>query len=458
MARCKSTPWRSVIELPEVDESIGHTLVHYLYTGNYETLDLGHWSKELKAYKISVRSYCVARKYGLGGLVELAQKQVENISKGISIFDMLDIAREVYKKLPDDETWFAFYLKEEIKAAFKKDGELFTSGAFLKRVGGVKKLDKFLVKSIAEIYSDLLVSASKGVIEKQVRNTDGDLIFARLHILICSKMSPCAEKSLRAEEPVYAEDANKATGPNCTVPPVDSISDKELPFSEPVEASPGAGSSLDATPLSLGLPSTEIKSVKHEKPLKPKNKKVNKAKTTFSDWDDNSPEPEVLVAGSSDLSLNEPKFSSADVPSPKCAELLPNDPRVETVLASSSTGFNWAKVMENETSVPVVEASPVVEDSWYFPDTKNNKKGKKGKKQAQASLMAEAVTLAEPELDLSDGFTGDVGKDKNQEERGLTLPETEASSDPWGYWGSMAKKKSKKKKTSCWGDVNSVEG
>ena len=182
---------KSIIELPDVDEDIGHTLVHYLYTGKYELLGLDVWDGKLSKYQKSIRLYCVARKYGLGGLAKLAQNHTESVkkgkTKGISIFNVLDIAKEVYGKLPDDEVWFPSYLKQEINVAYENDGGLFTSEAFLKRFGDRKKLDKFLLKCVVEIYTDLLASATsplEGVIEEQVRNTYYDPNFAQFNVLI----------------------------------------------------------------------------------------------------------------------------------------------------------------------------------------------------------------------------------------------------------------------------------
>ena len=36
------------IELPELDDDIGHTLVHYLYTGAYQTLKLRRVTEDVE--------------------------------------------------------------------------------------------------------------------------------------------------------------------------------------------------------------------------------------------------------------------------------------------------------------------------------------------------------------------------------------------------------------------------
>src|SRR5438034_1497253 len=59
---CTSNSWSRVIALPEVDEDLGHTLVHYLYTGTYQTLKLQDasvdtMSKRITEYRRNIQLY-----------------------------------------------------------------------------------------------------------------------------------------------------------------------------------------------------------------------------------------------------------------------------------------------------------------------------------------------------------------------------------------------------------------
>ena len=54
--------------LPQIDEEIGHTVVHYTYTGQYQTLEPKGGSTKYKRhtqYCYSVLVCGIARKYGL---------------------------------------------------------------------------------------------------------------------------------------------------------------------------------------------------------------------------------------------------------------------------------------------------------------------------------------------------------------------------------------------------------
>lgn len=155
-----------------MDEDISHALVHYLYTGAYQTLkpkdvaavasddtigreanDKARKLDRLLEYKRSARLYCVAKTYGLFHLETLSKVRIESSKDGISIWDTLDIAEEAYKKIPDDAKWFTMYLKVKLQAAMKEDQHLLTKKAFLGRIGRVTELDKALMKIIAQIYN-----------------------------------------------------------------------------------------------------------------------------------------------------------------------------------------------------------------------------------------------------------------------------------------------------------------
>ncbi|KAL9101670.1 MAG: hypothetical protein Q9163_003091 [Psora crenata] len=152
---CKSNPEDRTIRLPEFEDDIGHTLVHYLYTSTYQTLKEPRVSSRVERaieHDRSVFVYCAARKYGLGGLEVLAKNNIEKFDNDISIFDFLDTAQEVYPKLPDDEIWFPKYFENKVKAAFKADETLFKEKAFYDRIGQVAAFDKAVVKSIIGAY------------------------------------------------------------------------------------------------------------------------------------------------------------------------------------------------------------------------------------------------------------------------------------------------------------------
>lgn len=91
------------IELPEVDEDIGHTLVHYLYDGTYQTLKpqgaAGPPDSTVE-YRRGILAYCTARLYKLNGLVDHAISSIELFGKDLSIFQILEYHRRYVSQTP----------------------------------------------------------------------------------------------------------------------------------------------------------------------------------------------------------------------------------------------------------------------------------------------------------------------------------------------------------------------
>ncbi|CAG8333871.1 unnamed protein product [Penicillium salamii] len=107
----------SEIALPDVYEDAGHTLVHFFYSGNYETIlsppdiDTCGIAGE---YKRSVLVYHASRKCDIPGLECLAKHYVEHFGKELSLHDVLRLTRDVFSTLPEGETWLPNYIKSHL--------------------------------------------------------------------------------------------------------------------------------------------------------------------------------------------------------------------------------------------------------------------------------------------------------------------------------------------------------
>jgi hypothetical protein len=152
------------IELPEVDEDIGHTLVHYLLTGAYQTLqpqDDLDTPNSTTEYQRSILVYCTARRYGLDTLTDHARRNMGLFDKRLTIFEILDIARDMYSKFTEDEIWFPNYLKTKVEAAYEADETVFTQERFLDYIGEATVFNKALVKIMVRIYTDKITSMAR---------------------------------------------------------------------------------------------------------------------------------------------------------------------------------------------------------------------------------------------------------------------------------------------------------
>ncbi|KAI4153968.1 MAG: hypothetical protein LQ340_001962 [Diploschistes diacapsis] len=144
----------STVELPEVCEDAGHTLVHYLYTGTYETLQSKDTEDKTAELRRNAHLYGIATKYDLTGLKLLAQTEIEKTQGVVAIIDFLNIAKDVFQILLEKDDWFTLHVKAEIERALEVDESLFRNIGFLELVGEVKSFDKFLVEIMGRIYID----------------------------------------------------------------------------------------------------------------------------------------------------------------------------------------------------------------------------------------------------------------------------------------------------------------
>jgi hypothetical protein len=142
--------------LPEVDDDIGHTLIHYLYTGTYQTLrqnpTCGIPSRVIE-YKRSVLAYHAALCYGFDGLADLAREYMQTFDKDVPLFDIIALGRKYFPRVTED-TWYSNYITRKIMASFDADEEIFLQEEFFEGFGeAAPEFDKFLGKIMAKAYA-----------------------------------------------------------------------------------------------------------------------------------------------------------------------------------------------------------------------------------------------------------------------------------------------------------------
>src|SRR5579871_1033538 len=146
------------IILREVDEDIGHTLIHYLYTNQYQTLapaaTLPEEAKIAIGFKRSVLAYCAARLCGIEKLEEITKAKIEELSQELSIFDLQKVAKEVSTKLPKKSDWFSAQMNKWIKAALVANDNLLAEERFLEVIGHSAVFDRAVVKCLTEMYGE----------------------------------------------------------------------------------------------------------------------------------------------------------------------------------------------------------------------------------------------------------------------------------------------------------------
>lgn len=87
----------------------------------------------------------------------------------MSVFEIFDIAKEVYPKLPQDDPWFPGHLNMKIEIAFQKAETIFAQERFSNYIGEAAAFNQVLFQIVVWIYRDKLVSMSKNECENRER-------------------------------------------------------------------------------------------------------------------------------------------------------------------------------------------------------------------------------------------------------------------------------------------------
>jgi hypothetical protein len=132
---------------PGVDVHTGHTVVNYLYKGNYEApvADEGptsvHTCTKLKA---ALLVYIATNDHALPGLQHLAASEIEEYSSRLDLVEIFDVIDGDFSKLCQD-SWVYEYLRRKAKTAFERDHAFFTKEILLKNLSN-KALIKFMAR------------------------------------------------------------------------------------------------------------------------------------------------------------------------------------------------------------------------------------------------------------------------------------------------------------------------
>ncbi|CAN9306247.1 unnamed protein product [Alternaria alternata] len=123
-------PRTGKIHLADVDASIGHVLIHFLHTGVYQTLNneaVGNIENTqqdivLSEFQTALLTLEAAKKYGVPGLQNLAQIELERRGEDMCLLDAVRVIREDFLVGPSGEhAWLRDYVSMKVRLAFEHD-------------------------------------------------------------------------------------------------------------------------------------------------------------------------------------------------------------------------------------------------------------------------------------------------------------------------------------------------
>ncbi|PLB40326.1 uncharacterized protein BDW47DRAFT_123824 [Aspergillus candidus] len=152
----------------DIDGDIGHSVVHYIFTGGYETLQtsLDDPNQYIpREFQRAVQVYYTAHKYQIHGLGELAKTYIEKFGDEIRIVTILKAVRKVYSRLLNTETWLRGYLHTKLQGAFDADENTFTRNEFYNSLGDDNIFNQAVMKMVVKIYASTVSSLRARAIE-----------------------------------------------------------------------------------------------------------------------------------------------------------------------------------------------------------------------------------------------------------------------------------------------------
>lgn len=157
-------PFSSIIRLHDIHDDAGHSLVHFLYTGNYQTikspLDNGV-SDIAREYRKSVFVYEASRKYGITDLEKLAYQYLQTFRSELSLSEILRETGDIFSRISEDETWFHDFIKEELRRILGASEIPHNLDELYKGLGQNTRFDNMVLKMVVEILHVRLLSMSK---------------------------------------------------------------------------------------------------------------------------------------------------------------------------------------------------------------------------------------------------------------------------------------------------------
>jgi hypothetical protein len=154
--RWSTTDAGGTLCLSGVSAATGHTLVHYLYTGTYQTLDAKMGDAVAPShikFKQALLTLVLASTYDLLDLERLAKEQIELYGSRMALVEVLDVVREELSKVTCSR--LHQYVQTRAKEQFENDHTFFTSKAFIESVGD-GALHRFTTCHLLELFSEKL--------------------------------------------------------------------------------------------------------------------------------------------------------------------------------------------------------------------------------------------------------------------------------------------------------------
>ncbi|KAH6961734.1 hypothetical protein BKA56DRAFT_598988 [Ilyonectria sp. MPI-CAGE-AT-0026] len=115
---CGSLSRTTELRLKNVSQNAGHVLVHFLYTGKYQTLrvDIPAPLDRLAAqFRTCLQVYVASKTYELRDLQILVQIELQQLGQKVDIPDLIAVTEEIYAGAHLGDLWFQSFIHSELE-------------------------------------------------------------------------------------------------------------------------------------------------------------------------------------------------------------------------------------------------------------------------------------------------------------------------------------------------------
>lgn len=210
---------RQYIRLLDIEAEIGHTFVHYLYTGQYHTLEASGLTLK-EQYRRSVLTYKASLRYSIPPLEDLSKQQMERLGSAVGIFDMIAVASQEYFNIQWYSSWYAGYLEEMVTTAFTADKGIFSRVEFTRCLGASPCFLVFMMQLMNKVYSCKVQNYIERMAESKAKATKSSS-----SMLSCER---CTERCHRKQQGLEQSTATGA-GSYSSKESINNSSPAEIP-------------------------------------------------------------------------------------------------------------------------------------------------------------------------------------------------------------------------------------
>ncbi|GKZ32318.1 hypothetical protein AbraIFM66950_001634 [Aspergillus brasiliensis] len=302
--------------LQETYADIGHTFIHYLYTGEYQTLALSPslplQKSRAREFKRSLYTFHLAQSHQIMGLLDHAKRYMQTFVTSVTTLELLQYSREIYASLLTGRKWFEWFLQDQLTAAFEASEARFREDVLKYGVGSDARFDQFILELVMKIYSGSMAKLTGATFNvsaarQDTPNFDEDASTDQTTVV--------ADSNDSKSDPEASLDGDNSVKDSKSSDAVPEQQDAKPPSPSPRSASPLPFIFRSPQPVRVQMPAMEPASPKIE-PASPKTEPKSEPEPEPKEPSKPAPAPKPIPEVTQPEKAAQPDKAPVDKPEP----------------------------------------------------------------------------------------------------------------------------------------------